>query len=138
MRAEATADERQVVIAMNAGCDTAETMAVGDSWAMRRILDNLLANAVRLTPPGGTVSVSVNRSEDSVTASVSDTGRGLPPEVTQDFRQGTLATDGGLLPTTGGVGLALSNRLARAMDGSLTAQNRAGSGATVSLSLPAA
>jgi signal transduction histidine kinase len=136
--ASATARERQVTIAVAAGRDTGGVMVTGDSWAMRRILDNLLANAVRLTPPGSIVSVSVFRSSDTVTASVSDTGQGLPPELTQDFREDALATDGSALVTTGGTGLALSNRLARAMNGRLTARNQPGSGATVSLSLPAA
>jgi signal transduction histidine kinase len=137
--ARATATERQINIAVEAGSDTPGTAAVGDSWAMRRILDNLLANAVRLTPPGGTVSVSVARSSaDRVTASVSDTGSGLPPELTQDFLDDSPETDRGALRATGGTGLALSRRLARAMDGKMCASNQPGPGATISLSLPAA
>ena len=91
-RARATAGERQVNIALIPEHD-AKAAAIGDSWAMRRILDNLLDNAVRLTPPGGTVSAT---------------------------------------------GLILSKRLARAMNGHLTAHNGAIQGAVVSLSLPAA
>jgi signal transduction histidine kinase len=136
--ARAAASERQISIALNPARDPGKAAAIGDSWAMRRILDNLLANAVRLTPPGGTVSVSVARSAGTVTASVSDTGKGLPPGLTQDFREDLPSTDGGALPATGGTGLALSNRLARAMNGRLTAHNQPNSGATVSLSLPAA
>lgn len=132
--AGATARERQVSVLMS---DERETKAVGDSWAIRRILDNLLANAVRLTPPGGTVSVAVSRTADTVTASVSDTGRGLPSELAEEFQQDAAATDGSALPTAGGTGLALSSRLARAMNGRLIARNEPGSGATVSLSLPA-
>lgn len=135
--ARITADERQISISMGADRDAARPgAAVGDSWAMRRILDNLLANAVRLTPPGGTVSVSVARSADTVTASVSDTGRGLPLEMTRDCQNGELTTD--TSGVRGGTGLALSNRLARAMNGKLTARNQPDAGATVSLSLPAA
>jgi signal transduction histidine kinase len=129
--ARAAASERQVSIALSPG----KAAAIGDSWAMRRILDNLLANAVRLTPPGGTVSVSVAQDAGTVTASVSDTGRGLPPGLAEIFQPEDSA---GALPATGGTGLALSNRLARAMNGRLTAHNQPDSGATVSLSLPAA
>jgi signal transduction histidine kinase len=136
--AGATASERQVTVALTARPGTAETTALGDSWAIRRILDNFLANAVRLTPPGSTVSVSVSRRADTITASVSDTGRGLPPEVTRDFHEDAPATDGSTLPATGGAGLALSSRLARTMNGRVTARNEPGSGATVSLTLPAA
>jgi signal transduction histidine kinase len=134
--ARIAATDRQIRIALNPDRDMAKVVAIGDAWAMRRILDNLLANAIRLTPPGGTVSVSVARSAGSVTASVTDTGRGLPPELTQDFD--LQETDDGTLPATGGTGLALSRRLARAMNGRMTASNEPGPGATFSLSLPAA
>jgi signal transduction histidine kinase len=136
--ARAAAGERQISIALSPDRDSGQGAAIGDSWAMRRILDNLLANAVRLTPPGGTVSVSVARADGTVTASVSDTGKGLPAELTRDFHDGAPATDLSTLPTTGGTGLALSNRLARAMNGRLIAGNQPNSGAKVSLILPAA
>jgi signal transduction histidine kinase len=131
------ARERQVTVAMASESGHGDTTAIGDSWAIRRILDNLLANAVRLTPPGGAVSVRVSRGGHMVTASVTDTGKGLPPDVARDFGMDAPATDGSVLSATGGAGLALSSRLARTMNGRVTAQNEPGSGATVSLSLPA-
>jgi signal transduction histidine kinase len=136
--ARAAASERQISIALSPAAEVGQAAAIGDSWAMRRILDNLLANAVRLTPPGGTISVSIGRSADTVTASVSDTGRGLPPELTHDLDEAAPPTVGEALPATGGTGLVLSNRLAQAMNGRLTAHNQPDSGATVSLTLPAA
>jgi signal transduction histidine kinase len=131
--ARAAAGARQIKIAMASDRDTGKASAIGDSWAMRRILDNLLANAVRLTPAGGTVSVAVERTAGTVTASVSDTGNGLPAGLAEAFRE-----PDGALSATGGTGLALSNCLARAMNGTLTARNQPDCGATVSLSLPAA
>ncbi len=130
--------ERQITVAMTPVGDPDQTAAVGDPWAVRRILDNFLANAVRLTPIGGTVSVSITRSDKLVTASVSDTGKGLPPELTRDFHEDAPANDGSALHATGGAGLALSSRLARTMNGRVIARNAPGSGATVSLSLTAA
>jgi signal transduction histidine kinase len=84
------------------------------------------------------VSISVSRSDDTVIASVSDTGRGLPSELTVDFARDAPPTDGSTLPATGGAGLALSSRLARSMNGRVTACNKPDSGAMVSLWLPAA
>jgi signal transduction histidine kinase len=133
-----TARENQVTVALSAAGGAAETTAIGDSWAIRRILDNFVANAVRLTPPGGTVSVSVDRSADTVTASVSDTGSGLPPELTQFFHEDAPTSHGSAMSANGGAGLALSSRLARTMNGKVIARNRPGIGAMVSLSLPAA
>jgi signal transduction histidine kinase len=136
--ARAAAKDRQVNIAIDPDRDADKASVIGDSWAMRRILDNLLANAVRLTPPGGTVSVSVARSADTVTTSVSDTGQGMPADLAEDFDEEASTEEGGILPVNGGTGLALSRRLARAMNGRMTASNRPGPGATVSVSLPAA
>ena len=136
--ARAAASERQISIALDPDRDADKASAIGDSWAMRRILDNLLANAVRLTPPGGTVSLSVARSADIVTTSVSDTGKGVSSELALDFRDDGPQIDGHALPAAGATGLALSRRLARAMNGRMTASNLPGPGATVSLSLPAA
>jgi signal transduction histidine kinase len=136
--ADSTARERQITVTLTSEDKTGETTAIGDSWAIRRILDNFLANAVRLTPPGGVVSIRVSRGDRTITTSVSDTGKGLPPDVTRDFHKDAPATDGSALRTTGGAGLALSSRLARTMNGRVTARNEPGTGATVSLSLPAA
>jgi signal transduction histidine kinase len=136
--AGSAAGERQITVTVTAHGEAAETSAIGDPWAVRRILDNLLANAVRLTPPGGTVMVRVTRNELTVTASVSDTGNGLPVEVTRDFHADAPETDGSALRATGGAGLALSSRLARTMGGRITARNERMGGAAVSLSLPAA
>jgi signal transduction histidine kinase len=135
--AKSPARERQIVVSMTDTPELDVSLAIGDAWAIRRILDNFLANAVRLTPPGGAVSVSVQRVDDRVIAAVTDTGRGLPPDVTSDFAADAPAGDGRALRSSGGAGLALSSRLAQTMNGRLTACNGAGSGATVSLWLPA-
>jgi signal transduction histidine kinase len=132
--AGASARERQVTLVTSGD---RETRAVGDSWAMRRILDNLLANAVRLTPPGGTVSVAVNREGSTVTASVSDTGKGMPPGLTESLQDYGSDFGQSAFSGAGGTGLALSSSLAQAMNGRLIARNLPGSGAMVILSLPA-
>jgi signal transduction histidine kinase len=136
--AGSTAGERQITVTVTADGEAAQTSATGDPWAIRRILDNLLANAVRLTPSGGKVMVRVSRNELTVTASVSDTGNGLPVEMTRDFHEDAPGTDGSALRESGGAGLALSSRLARTMGGRITARNEHVGGAAVSLSLPAA
>jgi signal transduction histidine kinase len=152
--ARASASERQVTVAVD-GLSTAT--ALGDAWATRRVLDNLLANAIQLSPPGGSVSLSVDRAADTVDASVSDSGTGIPAELVQHFQDDALDLYGGALAASGGTGLALSNRLARNMQGRLTVREQSvagrsdqnapasgigqadspGSGGTISLSLPA-
>jgi signal transduction histidine kinase len=132
------AAERQIAITVDRPADQGAALALGDGRATRRILDNLIANAIRFAPAGGTVSLVVTRSAGSVTASVSDTGSGLPPHLTRLLGDGAAEVAYDEMPATGGTGLTLSNRLARAMNGRLTVTSWPGAGATVSLSLPAA
>ena len=137
--ARVVASERQITVAMD-GLNSAT--ALGDAWATRRVLDNLLANAIRLSPPGGAVSLSIERGDDTVAASVSDSGQGMPAELARHFQDDAPDEYGTALPAAGGTGLALSNRLARTMQGRLTVHETAAagtrySGAVVSLSLPA-
>jgi hypothetical protein len=113
--ARSSATERDVAIEV--GDPVHDATAIGDAWAVRRILDNLIANAVRYCRPGDVVSVKVARGGASVTASVTDPGVGMRPKSVAQA----------------GVGLTLSERLALAMNGRL-----AMAGQTVSLSLPAA
>lgn len=124
---------------------------VGDEHRVRQVLVNLLANAVKFTPRGGTVIVSCGTIADSPPAAslagggpwafirIADTGRGIPPSehaaVFEPFVQGA----GGLTRTeTGtGLGLTISRRLARLMGGDLTLSSALGEGATFTLWLPA-
>lgn len=137
--ARSAAAERQIAIEPAADkCGSGDVAALGDRWATRRILDNLIANAVRFAPPGGTVSIATGRSADAVTASISDTGNGLPPGLMRIFDDGTVELEDSEMPATGGTGLALSNRLARQMNGRLTVSSQSAGGTTMNLSLPAA
>ncbi len=105
-----------------------------DPWAVRRILDNLLSNALRVTPAAGTISVSVRRQDGMVTVQVSDTGTGLPPGLVPALQDDVGSP--GTLPHPLGSGLILSHRLARGMKGALLFANQTGGGASVMLSLP--
>jgi signal transduction histidine kinase len=111
----------------------------GDRERTRQILAALLDNALRHTPPGGTVAVAGRRDGDRVFATVEDPGPGIPPEhlsrVFDRFYQ--TGTDRAKREGTG-LGLAIARDLARAQGGDLTAGNREGAGALFRLSLPAA
>jgi signal transduction histidine kinase len=130
------ARERQISIAIDDG--ERPLTAVADGWALRRILENLLANAIRLAPAGSTVKLSLREAGGQVTASVTDAGGGFRLPVAMDHDENAPATDGERLRQSGATGLALSSRLASAMNGRLTATTQPGAGVVVSLSLPAA
>jgi signal transduction histidine kinase len=117
-----------------------DLVVIGDLDKTRQILVNLLANALKFTPPGGTIAIGAEAKADRVEISVSDTGIGVPPEqiekIFEPFVQAKRAvrsTDGGV-----GLGLAISRRLARAMNGDLTVRSVVGEGSTFTLSLPKA
>jgi two-component system, OmpR family, sensor histidine kinase BaeS len=109
--------------------------ADADPVRIRAVLGNLLANALRHTPAGGTITVAVRRSGDRAEAAVTDTGEGIPadllPHVFDRFVKGSGSTGSGL-------GLAIARDLVRAHGGTIEIASRPGSGTTVRLALPAA
>ena len=112
----------------------------GDPDRLSQVAWNLLANAVKFTPAGGTVDVAVQSAPGAVVLSVSDTGQGISadflPHIFEPFRQGDASTTrrhGGL-----GLGLALVHRLVDLHGGRVTAQSAGlGKGATFTVQLPA-
>ena len=112
-------------------------VARADAEKVRQVLLNLLANAVKFTPPGGRVHVVCEHDEARVYIRVGDTGIGIPVDrrgaIFEPFVQlhRTLAQ-----PAEGtGLGLAISRDLARGMGGELTVESEAGTGSTFTLAL---
>jgi len=106
----------------------------------QQILLNLLANALKFTPPGGTISIATSCDDTTVSIAVGDTGIGVPEDqldrIFEPFAQAKralVAGDAGV-----GLGLAISRQLARAMDGELKVRSEVGSGSVFTLTLPRA
>jgi PAS domain S-box-containing protein len=112
-----------------------------DPDRLQQILVNLLGNASKFTPSGGTVSVRASTDDQRVLIAVADTGRGIPAEllskVFEPFVQVNREIDARKHKGTG-LGLAISRELARAMGGDVTVQSVVGEGSTFTVSLPAA
>ena len=125
---------------------------VGDADRVRQVLVNLLSNAVKFTEPGGRVSVcaSVTAQADDdarlpgpgpwVRVDVEDTGIGIAPERLATVFDPFVQVDASYTRQAGGTGLGLtiSRRLARLMEGDLTVRSRLGRGSCFTLWLPAA
>ncbi|MEP7381925.1 MAG: chemotaxis protein CheB [Gemmatimonadota bacterium] len=112
-----------------------------DPERLHQILVNLLTNAIKFTPPSGSINVSSVVAPDAIRIEVTDTGPGIPalqfdhifePFVQLDRGYTTPAPDGV------GLGLAISRGLARAMHGDLTVASEVGDGSTFVLTLPRA
>jgi signal transduction histidine kinase len=105
-----------------------------DPARIRQVLENLVANAVRHTPAGGAVGISLSRRNYEVELTVSDTGPGIAAEELDSiFDRYTRSADSG----GSGLGLAIARSLVEAHGGSIDAQSPPGGGATIRVRLPA-
>lgn len=106
-----------------------------DPTRIRQVLANLLANAVRHTPDGGTVRVAVELAEDDVRVTATDTGPGFPVDRLADvFDRSTQPADS----RRSGLGLSIARDLVAAHGGTIDAWNQPGGGAAVRFTLPLA
>jgi signal transduction histidine kinase len=110
-----------------------------DPRKLNQVLLNLLANAVKFTPEGGTISVVTRRGEgDRVVFAVEDTGIGIASQdrgrIFEEFRQ----ADGSAERRFGGagLGLALVKRLCGVMNGTIEVESAEGEGSTFTFTLP--
>lgn len=116
--------------------DETESLAArGEFRRVLQILVNLLGNAVRHSPPGGTIWVRAEAEEDKAVLIVADQGAGISAADQQRIFEKFERL--GLSDTSGsGLGLYISRKLARAMSGDLTVDSAPGQGARFILTLP--
>jgi len=110
-----------------------------DSARIAQVVTNLLTNAAKFTPAGGTVWVSVARSEDLAVLKVTDSGTGIEPSLLPHLFQPFMQGDRSLERTAGGLGLglALVKGLVELHGGNVTASSRGpGQGAEFIVRLP--
>ncbi len=126
---------RGVALRFSASC-AARSISFDRSMLERALL-NLLSNALKFTPRGGSVELRVVCTERSVRIAVSDTGCGIAPDRLERLFDRYLDT-GRLDPHPHGlgVGLALCRRIAQGHGGLLTAESVEGEGSTFTISLP--
>jgi two-component system phosphate regulon sensor histidine kinase PhoR len=121
--------------------DTGEEIAAwADKEAVGQILDNLIDNALKYTPPGGRISVRWRAEDSQVCLEVQDNGIGIPeqdlPRIFERFYRVDKARSRELGGT--GLGLAIVKHLVHAMLGSVQATSRLGHGTKFSVRLPRA
>lgn len=110
----------------------------GDREKLAISLHNLVGNALKYTPNGGTVEVAVDADESSFTFVVSDTGIGISPQdQARIFERFQRAKDTRVEQITGsGLGLALAREFARLHGGDITVESEIDKGSTFSLVVP--
>ncbi|MES2476495.1 MAG: ATP-binding protein [Verrucomicrobiota bacterium] len=104
-----------------------------------KILLNLVINAIKFTPSGGTIGVKVSTRNDELRLVVEDTGVGIPPDVLPRIfdRFWQVDTSSTRKFQGAGIGLGLVRSLAEAMDGDVKVTSELGQGTTFTVDLPA-
>jgi PAS domain S-box-containing protein len=103
-----------------------------DPWLMRRVISNLVLNAVQAMPKGGELTISASRTNQSVLLSIQDTGVGIPQEdVGNLFRPLFTRKAQGQ-----GLGLAVARRIVEAHGGKIDVDSQVGKGSRFTITLP--
>jgi two-component system sensor histidine kinase BaeS len=116
-------------------CDVrARPVILSDGDRVLQIISNLLTNAFRWTPDGGSVELSLAADNGSVRVGVADTGPGIEADDEERIFRAFWSRDGGGT----GLGLTIANELATALGGRIELDTRPGGGSRFALVLPAA
>ena len=135
LRPASDAKQLRLYVVLNYG----EGMVLGDPVRLQQVAWNLVSNAIKFTPKGGSVTISLERVNSHFDLTVTDTGPGIAedflPHIFDRFRQADSSTSkrhAGL-----GLGLAIVKQLVELHGGSVKAANRTdGPGAVFTVSLP--
>jgi PAS domain S-box-containing protein len=129
------AEDRDITLTLATG---PLALIAGDRARLAQLLDNLISNGVKFTPPGGRVDVRVKSQRGNAVIEVRDTGMGIPSEEQQHlferFFRTAKATEQAIPGT--GLGLAISKAIVDAHGGQIAVASADGGGTTFRISLP--
>ncbi len=128
----------QAGLTLEASIPPSFPMVWGTMTHLRRLLDNLVSNAIKFTPAGGKVVVRLREEEEQVILEVSDTGIGIPPEEIDRIFDRFYQVDGSARRRYSGVGLglALVKQIVTNFGGSVRVESQVGKGSTFFVTLP--
>ena len=109
-----------------------------DRRALKQVFINLVSNAIKFTPEGGSVTIKVRPSDDAISVQIIDTGIGIPQRDIQKLGRPFEQVENQFTKSKGGsgLGLAISKSLVDLHGGSLKITSKVGQGTTVSVILP--
>lgn len=112
--------------------------AYGDRTQVEMILRNIVSNAVKFTPDGGTVTISAKQENGTTSVSVKDTGIGMSAEQAENLFKGeaNISTKGTMGEKGTGIGLKLSYEFAVKNGGDIIVSSKEGEGTTFTVHLP--
>jgi len=117
---------------------TGDLLINADPDALEKIVSNVIANAIKFTPPEGRIDISAHREDEMVTVTISDTGIGIPAEQLPHIFDRFYQVDGSATRRHQGLGLglALVRELITRHGGDVTATSNSGHGTTFVLRFP--
>jgi len=112
----------------------------GDPGRIGQVVDNLVSNAIKFTPPGGRVELLASRHDGSVRIEVADTGMGIPADEQDQLfdRFFRTARAQGEAIAGAGLGLSIAKAIVEAHRGHISYRSVEGEGTTFAVDLPAA
>jgi two-component system phosphate regulon sensor histidine kinase PhoR len=132
------ADTKGLALSLDLGELDQATHVKADEEAVRQILDNLIDNAIKYTPEGGSVRVSCRVDDGAVAVEVADSGIGIPrddlPRVFERFYRVDKARSRELGGT--GLGLSIVKHLVQSIGGQISVSSRVGAGSQFTVLLP--
>lgn len=130
------AEAKEIKLAMN--LDEDNPFTIGDIGLIQRVLENLVRNAIRFTPQGGEIILSVSKCPDSVAVAVSDTGCGIPDEDIPRIFDRFYRSENSDRARSGssGLGLAIVKRILDLHDSRITVVSKVDMGTRFEFELP--
>ena len=130
------AEKKDIKLSLN--LDTNSAFTIGDIGLIQRVLENLVRNAIRFTPVGGEVTLSISEQPQSVAVAVSDTGAGIPDNEISHIFDRFYRSDqrNGRQSDSSGLGLAIVKKILDLHDSRISVVSKIGAGTRFEFELP--
>ncbi|MGH2520923.1 MAG: ATP-binding protein [Anaerolineales bacterium] len=113
-----------------------DVVVVGDRDVLKQVLLILLDNALKYTPPRGTITLATAAADGRVAIRVRDTGPGIPPVALPHIFERFYRVEMARTSAGAGLGLAIAKELVEAQGGTITVESQVGRGSTFTVTLP--
>jgi signal transduction histidine kinase len=130
------AEQKQITLRDEIPADAPPIM--GQVYQLRKVVDNLMSNALKFTPDTGNVTISLTYDGQGLTIQVTDTGIGIPADKLDRIFERFYQVDGSASRRYGGtgLGLALAKEITKVHGGRITVESQVGQGSTFTVWLP--
>ena len=126
-------------LALTSRLDLPQSDVLGNEFSIEEMMTNLLLNAIKYTPPSGSVEITASKADDVITVEIHDTGIGIPEEdVPRIFEEFYRAKNARKVERDGtGLGLAIAKQIVERHDGRIWVESKEGMGSAFKFTLPA-